>query len=213
MPKPFLGYTEREAGAIRRTWNTDTTRLLPGTDWPRLLATITEAVTAQTDPIVYQRDATRRFTRFIAALDATEEAYMQLGTGLQLHFDDILPLKGYSPDQVFSALDAARQAAVLAAEVPSAYVYAPTTGKPKDYARRQAVRNLLNIFWQETGDPPIVYSSEHNEEGYAGSFYPFAVAALTPVFHSKKLGSIILAVYKAWRKTAELPKKKVKTPR
>jgi hypothetical protein len=42
--------------------NTDTTRLLPGTNWPHLLAAITEVVTDQSDPVVYQRDAKRRFT-------------------------------------------------------------------------------------------------------------------------------------------------------
>jgi hypothetical protein len=122
-----------------------------------------------------------------------------------LHFDDMLPPMGYSPDQLCSALEAAQQAAVLASKQQSAYVYAPTTGKPKDYARRQAVRNLLNIFWQETGVRPKVYTSQHNEEEYAGNFYPFAVAALTPVFPTKKkLGSIILAAYKEWRKATEL---------
>jgi hypothetical protein len=213
MNKPFPGYTKEQAADILRALNTE--HLLPGADWPSLLATITEAVTAQTDPVVYQSDATRRFDRFIAALAATEQAYMQLGAGLQLHFDDILPPMGYSPDQLCSALDAARQAAVLAAKQQSAYVYAPTTGKPKDYARRQAVRNLLNIFWQETGDQPIVYFSDHNKERYAGNFYPFAIAALTPVFPKKKLGSIILAAYKEFRTllTQDQPKKKVKTPR
>jgi hypothetical protein len=196
MSKPFPGYTTEEAAAIRQTLP-----LLPGIDWPRLLEEITEEMTVQYDPVVYQSEATRRITRVIDALKETESACAELGADLQLHFDNMLLEQGLTTDAVCHTLEAAQMAATNAL-FPGPHVTTQTTGTPKHHVKRRAIHHLLNLFEQVTGMQPKVYT--HHEAGYAGKFYPFAMAVLTPVFPNEKLRSIILATYKEWRKALKV---------
>lgn len=84
-------------------------------------------------------------------------------------------------------------------------------GRTKNYVMRLLVRDLMDIFENATGTEPIIYQS-NDGRGYAGSFYPFAVACLAPAFPetTSQLGSPILTAYRELKtiaKTAPSPVK------
>lgn len=223
MAKPFTfnGYTKPQAAAIHQALKP---LLLPGSSWPRLLKAIAnamhEAYQEIADPVVYAGEAARRLTTLATALEAAEQAHQQLGEKLQWHLDNQLPnvplvRDGYSDewrttvrcllssDQFPGALNAVRQAVDLAAKQQSPFGPTPTTGTPKNYVMRWAVRELLHIFEAATGIPPTVSATSHTNAGYAGKFYPFAVACLAPMrlVPAKTLGSNILTAYREWRRS------------
>ena len=85
------------------------------------------------EKVVYAGDAARRLTTLITALNTAKLAYKQLGEKLQWHLDDqlasTLPVLGISrsyryaisSEQFPLALEAVREAAVLAGKQRSSY--------------------------------------------------------------------------------------------
>lgn len=84
-------------------------------------------------------------------------------------------------------------------------------GTPKNRAIRLAVWKLLEIFERETGIRPTVHKNQPSKVGdagthkyaevsYSGTFYPFAVACLSPanLVPPESLNSAILAAYTEW---------------
>lgn len=98
-------------------------------------------------------------------------------------------------------LEAALTAVRLAEKKPNPHI---RTSK-KNYVIRLLVRELMDIFKAATGIEPIVYVSSYKKSPtdgceYKGSFYPFAVACLSPVFPAEELSSAILTAYNEARK-------------
>jgi hypothetical protein len=123
-------------------------------------------------------------------------------------------------------LDHALAAVRLALERPidPMIAYMQKQGPPKNHAMRLIISELLEIFKRATGIEPTVYahsvyaSPYKNKKShdvpktnaeYRGTFYPFAVACLTPVFPAQELSSAILAAYKECKPT---PMKQASTP-
>lgn len=99
-----------------------------------------------------------------------------------------------------------------AAEPPNPHVHIQTKGRPKDHVIRLMVRALLEIFERETGIPPTVYpypllkrATKTPKSGveYRGTFYPFALACLAPVFPAQELSSAILTAYNEVKRIEE----------
>jgi hypothetical protein len=221
-------YTKAQAVAIRQTLITGEVSLQHHIKWPALLKRLEEemSVIQALQTYVYSKtsryngslsrgETIRRLTAFIKTLDATVRTYEGLGPALQFDLDVRVHAEGPwgarglpSWAQFRKAIQVMQRVAALARMTPGLIVYVPPTGRPEHRGLKRAIHTLLGLFEWATGIPPKVYASEHNRAGYGGNFYRFAVAALTPVFPTKPLGSNILAAYKKWR----LAKKKVKTP-
>ena len=205
MEKPFHGYTTRQAGAIRKTLIEQ--QMKPDADWPDLLDFITNVIFvahhSMRNPlkVVYASDAARRLQKLTTALDGVLEAHEALGLVPQWRLDECLS-PDYSFKKLTDAMTVVKQAIVWTATRPSPHISAQRPGAPKNVVMRRAVSTLLRIFEMATGIPPKVYASHHHDAGYAGNFYPFAVACLGPVrlVPAKTLGSNILAAYKEWRR-------------
>lgn len=99
----------------------------------------------------------------------------------------------------------------LAQEKPNLRAHVQETGRRRNHAMHQAVSALLDIFeeaTEATGEPPSVYTSSDphapgsvaDAPGYAGNFYPFAVACLLPLglVEDTYLGSSVVAAYNEW---------------
>jgi hypothetical protein len=242
MATPFTGdgYTDQEADAIHRALIT--AHLKPDADWLRLLSDITMLVSdvceghSHPDTVLYAGDMKRRLQAVLTGLEATANAYDQLGDRLHAHIEaqkqiperchdcgqqqwkdwaalvfehngtDIgpLPTQAVNPSiqrpyalgrLVDHALAAGRQA--LERPIDPMISYVQKQGAPKNHAMHLIVTDLLAIFEQATGTEPKVYTSQTTDNGYAGNFYPFAVACLAPLrlVPRKQLGSSILSVY------------------
>lgn len=221
MSPSFMGYTSEQAADIKQALIE--VRLKPNVEWSRLLASIEDGMynatcedirlAEETPPLVASK-AIKRLKSLIAALDVAVAKHKQLGEILQWHLDLELPQvpllrDAYSDewrstvrcllssDQFSDALNVVKVAAERAASKCSERF--SRTGAPKDHRMREAVYELLNTFQWATGTPPTIYPSELANDGYAGNFYLFARAALTPVFPARNLGSAILTAYREWK--------------
>lgn len=105
--------------------------------------------------------------------------------------------QGYTIRQL---IEAALTAVRLAGEKPNPHIHIQKSGPKKNYVMRLVVRELMDIFKAATGIEPTVYVSPYKKSPtvgceYKGTFYPFAVACLSPVFPAQELGSAILTAY------------------
>jgi hypothetical protein len=250
MVKPFTGYTKQQEKAIRQALID--AHLKRDADWPDILSDITALLHtvceghSHPDTVLYPGDMKRRLQATLTGLEATANAYDQLGDRLQAHIeaqkqiperchdceyrqwkdwaaivseqtgtkigDPPLPAND-PPDQrpyalgrlLDHALAAVRQA--LERPIHPLLAYVQNDGAPKNYALRLIVSELLEIFERATGIKPTVYASAYqtNKKNcdntkvnveYHGTFFPFAIACLTPAFPAQELGSTILTAYK-----------------
>lgn len=116
-------------------------------------------------------------------------------------------------------VEAALTAVRRANEQPNPHVLINKT-KAKNRVMRLAVRELMDIFETATRVNPTVYAAPFKKINddtkigvqYSGTFYPFAVACLTPVFPDQELSSAILTAYTERRDEIEEAIRKAKSP-
>jgi hypothetical protein len=227
-PKPFSRYTRQEAAAIRRTLTAEKVRLKKDEKWEDVLAVLTSNMREVTSDTSWLHEASwhrkklmQGFMALAAAFAAAAKASRALEplqrTALSSQLVRIMRSREDDPkdnDQKWNAplwvalspeaLEGMREDILEAANQvttdPPPYLFVSKT-RSKDQYMQRAIYALLVIFEQATGLPARAYFSDHHDAGYGGNFYPFAIAALTPVFPGKKpetLSSAIHAFCKAW---------------
>jgi hypothetical protein len=197
----FMSAAEVEVAEYRRMRNCPWHgRILP--DITMLISDVCEGH-AHPDTVLFPGTIQRRLTAFRRSLEAVCKAYEGLGERVQWHFNN-----QFSPrdDGKFLQLMQGVLVAVSHAQerpVHPMIASVQEQGAPKNHAMRLIVMGLLEIFERVTGVKPTVYASQHTKDGYAGTFYPFAVACLAAMglVPRKQLGSAIRAVYKEWSRS------------
>ena len=218
---PFR-YTKAQAAAIRQTLITGEVSLQHHVKWPALLKRLEEEMsviralqtcvyskTAPSNGTLSREETIRRLTVFTKTLDATVRAYEGLGPALQFDLDVRMHAVGPwgarglpSWAQFRKAVQVMQRVAALARMTPGLIVYVPPIGRPEHRGLNQAIHTLQGLFQWATGKTPKVYWAEHNA-ACGGNFYPFAVAALTPVFPAhQSFGPALLTASKRWRSQA-----------
>ncbi|MCS6305993.1 MAG: hypothetical protein H8K07_20360 [Nitrospira sp.] len=228
-----FNFTQKQRQAIRRSLND--VGLEDAIKWPIYLDSIERVVQRALhksrrdaeEPKLYAQKAHKRLADLYEALNTTIQHYESLGGELQQNLDSFLLLdpllnasfpasarstaelvlsSGRLPHALRSLAEATNQCAVSLNHQNDLF---PKTGAPKKYvAFHKAVEALMLIFREATGQTPTVYSNEHSDARYKGTFYPFAVAVLGParLVPDKQLGSNLLTAYKKF--TAFLYKRK-----